>query len=389
VERLLAAASRRPFDLARGPLLRALLLREGGECHVLHLAMHHIVSDGWSMDILVREMTVLYTAFVAGEESPLPELPVQYADFALWQRRWLDGDVLAAQIDYWRRRLDGAPALLGLPLDRPRPPVASFSAAEHLQEIPEELAHAVRALGRRHGTTPFMTLLAAFQATLHAATGVTDLVIGTDVANRNRAETEGLIGFFIDQLVLRTDLSGDPTFAELLARVRQTALAAYAYQDLPFDRLVEALRPERSLSHHPVFQVKLILQNTPRSALALPAGLTVTPQKGEVVPAREDLLLDAVETGQGIAITWKYNRELFLPETVARLAEQLAHGLRRAVERPEVRLSELGAAYANASRAARARETAEYDRLLGQKLKSRAGSRAASPIQREEGRKKP
>ncbi|HEV7515454.1 MAG TPA: condensation domain-containing protein, partial [Thermoanaerobaculia bacterium] len=382
-------ASRRPFDLARGPLLRALLLREGGECHVLHLAMHHIVSDGWSMDILVREMTVLYTAFVAGEESPLPELPVQYADFALWQRRWLDGDVLAAQIDYWRRRLDGAPALLGLPLDRPRPPVASFSAAEHLQEIPEELAHAVRALGRRHGTTPFMTLLAAFQATLHAATGVTDLVIGTDVANRNRAETEGLIGFFIDQLVLRTDLSGDPTFAELLARVRQTALAAYAYQDLPFDRLVEALRPERSLSHHPVFQVKLILQNTPRSALALPAGLTVTPQKGEVVPAREDLLLDAVETGQGIAITWKYNRELFLPETVARLAEQLAHGLRRAVERPEVRLSELGAAYANASRAARARETAEYDRLLGQKLKSRAGSRAASPIQREEGRKKP
>ncbi|HKV10951.1 MAG TPA: condensation domain-containing protein, partial [Thermoanaerobaculia bacterium] len=220
-------------------------------------------------------------------------------------------------------------------------------------------------------TTLFMTLLAAFQATLHSFTGVTDVVVGTDVANRNRAEVEGLIGFFIDQLVLRTDLGGDPGFLELLARTRQTALDAYAHQDLPFDKLVEVLRPERSLHHHPIFQVKLILQNTPRSPLDLPRGLSATPLSGEAVPAREDLLLNAVDTGRGVIVTFKYNADLFEPGTVSRIADQLAAILGRVAVEPDVQLSELCEELALAGRAARVREAREQQRVLGEKLKMR------------------
>jgi amino acid adenylation domain-containing protein/non-ribosomal peptide synthase protein (TIGR01720 family) len=377
--RLLADASRRPFDLARGPLLRVLLLREAADRHVLHLCMHHIVSDGWSMDVLVSEMSELFAAFSRGAGSPLPELPIQYPDFARWQRSWLQGEVLEAHIDHWKQRLDGAPPLLDLPFDHPRPAVPSFRAEEHRLEIPEELSREILALSRRQGATLFMTLLAAFQATLHSFTGVTDVVVGTDIANRNRAETERLIGFFIDQLVLRTDLGGDPDFLELLARVRQAALDAYAHQDLPFDKLVEILRPERSLHHHPIFQVKLILQNTPRSPLELPQGLTVTPLAGEVVPAREDLLLDAVDTGRGLTVTFKYNADLFEPETVSRIAEQLAAILRRVAGEPAVRLSELREELAAADRTARAREAREHQRLLGDKLKMRRRPPGGAP----------
>ena len=376
--RLLATESKRPFDLTRGALLRVLLLREAAERQVLHLCMHHIVSDGWSMDVLVSEMTELYAG------SPLPELPVQYADFALWQRSWLQGEVLEAHIGYWKRTLDGAPPLIDLPFDRPRPAAPSFKAGEHRLELPEELSREILALSRRQGSTLFMTLLAAFEATLHGFTGVTDVVVGTDVANRNRAEVERLIGFFIDQLVLRTDLGGDPGFLELLARVRQTALEAYAHQDLPFDKLVEVLRPERSLNHHPIFQVKLILQNTPRSALELPRGLTVAPLAGEVVPAREDLLLDAVDTGRGLTVTFKYNTDLFEAATVSRMADQLAAVLRRVVAEPTVRLSELRAALAATEREARAREAREHHRLLGQKLKMRRRPAGADPEEEKE-----
>jgi hypothetical protein len=348
--------------------------------------MHHIVSDGWSMDVLVSEMTELFVAFSRGAGSPLPEPPIQYGDFARWQRAWLQGEVLEAHIGYWKRRLEGAPALLDLPFDHPRPAAPSFRAGEHRLEIPEELSRGVLALSRRQGATLFMTLLAAFQATLHSFTGVTDVVVGTDVANRNRAEVERLIGFFIDQLVLRTDLGGDPDFLELLARVRQTALEAYAHQDLPFDKLVEVLRPERSLNHHPLFQVKLILQNTPRSPLDLPRGLTATPLAGEVVPAREDLLLDAVDTGRGLTVTFKYNTDLFEPATVSRIAEQLAAVLRRVAAEPATRLAELREELAEADRAARARDARERHRLLGQKLKiRRRPAGGASPEEERSG----
>ncbi len=231
--------------------------------------MHHIASDGWSMGILVREVTALYAAFAAGRPSPLPELPVQYADFAVWQRSWLHGEVLESEIAFWRRQLAGLPPLLELPTDRPRPAVQSFRGAARPVRLPAGLTRQVEALGRREGATLFMVLLAGFQALLARYSGQDDLAVGTPVAGRNRVEIEGLIGFFVNTLVLRGDLAGDPSFRELLGRVRETALAAYAHQDVPFEKLVEELAPERSLAHAPLFQVMFALQNAPGGSLEI------------------------------------------------------------------------------------------------------------------------
>ncbi|HSG39079.1 MAG TPA: condensation domain-containing protein, partial [Thermoanaerobaculia bacterium] len=260
----------RPFDLARGPLLRGVLLRLGGEDHVAVLTLHHIASDGWSMGLLVHEVGTLYTAFAEGRPSPLPELPVQYADFAVWQSSWLRGEVLESEVSYWRRQLAGLPPLLPLPYDRPRPTAQSFRGATRPAGLPAGLTRQMQALGRREGATLFMVLLAGFQALLSRYSGQEDLAVGSPVAGRNREEIEGLIGFFVNTLVLRGDLTGEPTLRELLGRTRETALAAHLHQDVPFEKLVQELAPERSLAHSPLFQVMLALQNAPAAPLEIP-----------------------------------------------------------------------------------------------------------------------
>ena len=275
VQRLVIEEARLPFELARGPLLRMTLLRLAEEEHVGLLTMHHIVSDGWSTGILIREMAVLYEAFSCARPSPLPELPVQYADFAYWQRQWLQGEVLETQLTYWKRQLLGAP-LLELPTDHPRPAIQTFRGSHHSLLLPKHVGEGLRALSRQEGITLFMTLLAAFQILLHRYTDQDDLNVGTPIANRNRLEIEGLIGFFVNTLVMRTDLSGNPTFREVSRRVREVCLEAYAHQDLPFERLVEELHLERSLAHNPLFQVMFVMQNAPVQALGLPR-LTLSP----------------------------------------------------------------------------------------------------------------
>ncbi|MDB4896752.1 MAG: amino acid adenylation domain protein, partial [Firmicutes bacterium] len=289
VRRLVSEESRRPFDLARGPLLRTTLLVCSATEHVLLPIMHHIIADGWSTGVLVREAATLYQAFAAGQPSPLPELPIQYADFAAWQRSWFVRDVQEQQLAYWRQQLTGV-EVLQLPTDHPRPAVPTRTGALASLKLTQALTEGLKAVGRQEGVTLFMTLLAAFQALLHRYTHQADIAVGSPVANRNRAETEGLIGFFVNTLVLRTDLSGNPTFRELLERVRENTLGAYSHQDMPFEQLVEALQPERDLSHSPLFQVMFVLQNVPVPALEL-SELTLTPLAVESGAAKFDLSL--------------------------------------------------------------------------------------------------
>ncbi|HBL28790.1 MAG TPA: non-ribosomal peptide synthetase, partial [Acidobacteria bacterium] len=330
--------ARSPFDLARGPLLRLGLLRLGEQEHLLLAAVHHSVADGWSMGVLVREIGALYAAFVQGEPSPLPELPVQYADFAAWQRSWLQGEVLEEQIAFWRGRLAGAPRVLELPADRPRPPVQTFRGAVQPLVLPPALAQAARGLGRRESATLFMTLLAAWAVLLGRHAGQEDLLVGTPIAGRNRREIEDLVGFFVNTLVLRIELSaGDsgtaPAFLEVLGRVRAGALTAFAHQDLPFERLVEELAPERDLSRSPLFQVLFSLQNAPAGELRLP-GLTLAPVETGAAVAKFDLSLYLVETGAEITGGLEHNRDLFDAGTVERLGARFAALLAAAVADP-------------------------------------------------------
>ncbi|HZF10731.1 MAG TPA: amino acid adenylation domain-containing protein [Thermoanaerobaculia bacterium] len=330
----------RPFDLARGPVLRATLVRLAEADHLLLLTLHHIVADGWSMGVLVREMGELYGAAVAGRPAVMPELPIQYADFALWQREWLAGGALAEQLAWWRERLAGAPAVLDLPIDRPRPPVGSFRGGHLPVHLPAALSRALSTFGRARGATPFMALLAVFSALLSRLSGAADLVVGSPVANRERPEVSGLIGFFVNTLALRGDLSGDPTFGDLLARVRAAAMEALAHQDVPFERLVEELAPERDLRHTPLFQVMLALQNAPVEALELP-GLALEPLALESGLAKFDLTVAFAETAAGLAGSFEYATDLFDAVTVERLAERFERLLAGSLERPEARLSEL------------------------------------------------
>jgi amino acid adenylation domain-containing protein/non-ribosomal peptide synthase protein (TIGR01720 family) len=331
---LTAEEARRPFDLSQGPLFRASLLRIGPEDHMALVTMHHIVGDGWSLGILVREVTALYTAHGEGRLSPLPELPVQYADFAVWQRSWLQGEVLEGEIAYWRGQLAGLPAVLELPTDRPRPAVQSFRGAVRPVRFSAELTRRVQALGRREGVTPFMVLLAGFIVLLSRHSGQSDLVVGSPVAGRNWMEIEGLIGFFVNTLVLRGNLSGEPSFAELLARVRETALAAQVHQDLPFDRLVEELAPERSLAHTPLFQAMFALQNAPVASLEI-EDLRLRPVDVEATTAKFDLLLSLSEQGVGLLGTVEYATDLYDAATVDRLILQLERLLAAALGEPD------------------------------------------------------
>jgi Condensation domain len=319
--------------------------------HVALLTMHHIVSDGWSMGVLVREISTLYEAFIQGKPSPLAELKIQYADFAAWQREWLQGEALERQLSYWRGQLAGAPPVLQLPTDRVRPSLRTYRGAREPVVFPAELSGQLKSLCRREGVTLFMTLLAAFQILLSRSTGQTDIVVGTDVANRNNREIEPLIGFFVNQLVLRTDLSGDPTFRELLARVRQVALEAYAHQDLPFEKLVEAVNPDREASVMPLFQTKLVLQNVPANTLEA-SGLMLRELAADNQPgmAKYDLLLTLTEGEDAVRGAVEYSAELFDARTIARMVRHFEALLRRAVEQPDARLDELHVALAELDR---------------------------------------
>ncbi|HSF38226.1 MAG TPA: amino acid adenylation domain-containing protein, partial [Thermoanaerobaculia bacterium] len=319
--RLEAEDARRPFDLGEGPLLRTALLALGEGEHRLLLDAHHIISDGWSIGVMVRELAALYPAFATGEPSPLPEPALQYADFAAWQRRWLSFE---EQLSWWRERLAGRPAGLELPADRPRPAVRTFRGAVELMPLSDgDLEERLAALGSRRGATRFMVLLAAFEALLHRYTGEEDVLVGTPIANRNRAEIEGVVGFFANTLVLRTDLSGDPRFEELLDRVRETALSAYAHQDLPFEKLVEALLPERDLSRSPLFQILFVVQDDPARGRELAPGLALAVDEVETGTSKFDLTLGFVESAGRLTMLAEHNTDLFDRETVRRFLGHL------------------------------------------------------------------
>jgi len=340
VLRLANEEAEQPFNLSDGPVLRVGLLRLASEEHVVLFTMHHIISDGWSAGIFVKEVAAHYAAFLQGKPSPLPDLEIQYADFAAWQREWLKGEALEEQLSYWEKQLAGAPAVLELPADRPRPAVHTFKGAVHEFEIPATVVQSLKTIGNREGATLFMTLLAAFNTLLSHYTGQEDIVVGTDIANRNHAETEGLIGFFINQIVMRTDLSGDPRFIELLRRVRAEAFDAYAHQDLPFERLVAALRPERHLSHTPVFQVKFVLQNAPMETIELP-GLSFSPLTVPSTSVGYDLILSAEETPEGLQSALHYSTDLFDEVTARRMAGHFRTLLASIASDPQQRKSDL------------------------------------------------
>ncbi|MBW4677593.1 MAG: amino acid adenylation domain-containing protein, partial [Desmonostoc geniculatum HA4340-LM1] len=340
IKQLAAQAAQQPFDISSDHLLRVELLRLGEQEHIVLLTMHHIVSDGWSIGVLVEELATLYQVFCKGQPSPLPTLPIQYVDFAAWQRQWLQGEVLKTQLSYWLKQLEKAPKVLELPTDYPRLAIQTYRGATYSFELPKELSASLNKLSQQQGSTLFMTLLAAFQTLLWRYTGQEDILVGSPIANRNRAEIEGLIGFFVNTLVLRTNLAGNPSFEELLKQVREVALGAYAHQDLPFELLVEQLQVERSLNHTPLFQVMFVLQNAPMSALELP-GLTLTPVESDCDTAKFDLTLQMEETESGLVGSLEYNTDLFEKNTIYWMAVHLQTLLEAIVASPQQRLSEL------------------------------------------------
>jgi amino acid adenylation domain-containing protein len=339
-ERLVEEEARRPFDLARDPLLRARLLTLKDDEHVLLFTMHHIVSDGWSIGVLLNELSALYAAFRKGHESPLAELPIQYADYAVWQREYLSGEVLAEQLAYWRNHLGGELPVLELPSDRPRPPAPSYRGAEELLGVEPVVVERLRALGRESGTTLFMTLLAAFDVLLYRYTGQEDIVVGTPVAGRSRAEVEGLIGFFINTLALRTKLNGRTSFKELLGRVREVCLGAFAHQELPFEKVVDELQPERSTSLMPLFQVVFALQNAADFELELP-GLDVEPLDTETETSKFDLRLSAHETPEHLTLSLRYSTDMFDAPRMRRMLEHYCNLLAAIAADPAERISRL------------------------------------------------
>ncbi|HEV2707131.1 MAG TPA: amino acid adenylation domain-containing protein [Pyrinomonadaceae bacterium] len=335
-----AEETSRPFDLTTGPLLRTTLYRHEDDVYTLLVSMHHIISDGWSIGVLTREMGQLYEAFAAGRPSPLPELPIQYADYAVWQQQWLKGAVLEKQSAYWREKLGGELPVLQLPTDRPRPPVQRFKGATHFFVLPQPLTEKLRTLSRQENATLFMLLLAAFDVLLYRQTGQEDLVVGVPIANRHRGKVEPLIGFFVNTLALRADLSGNPSFRELLGRVKDITLEAYAHQDVPLEKIVEELQPERNLSHTPLFQVMLALQNVPMPKLKLPE-LEITMLPMDAGTSKFDLTLALTEEAGALAATLEYSTDLFEAATIERLSAHFINLLESIVRDPSRAISEL------------------------------------------------
>jgi amino acid adenylation domain-containing protein/thioester reductase-like protein len=329
-----------PFDLANDALIRATLIVLSPTEQWLLVCMHHIVSDGWSMSVFVDELTTLYNAYSQGQPSPLSPLPIQYADFALWQRQWLVGEVLQSQLSYWEQQLVSAPTFLPLPTDRPRPALKTFNGAYLEFDLSVELTQQLEKLSQQQGCTLFMTLLAAYNTLLYRYTGQEDILVGTPIANRDRTEIEGLIGFFVNTLVMQTDLALNPTFNELLARIREMALSAYAHQDLPFEMLVEALQPEREMSHTPLFQVMFVLQNTPVSEFEL-SGLSVSNLPVESSTAKFDLTLIMEKSASGLVGWWEYNTDLFDSSTIERMTGHFVTLLEGIVSNPSEQISQL------------------------------------------------
>ncbi|HVG20234.1 MAG TPA: amino acid adenylation domain-containing protein, partial [Blastocatellia bacterium] len=335
--RLEAAAG---FDLERGPVMRAKAVRVSEEEVVVLVTMHHICTDGWSMGVFMREMGRLYESYRRGEGSPLEELPIQYADYAIWQREWMRTEEFDKQMSYWRQQLEGAPTVLELPTDRARPAVQSNRGGSEAVWIDERLTEGLKRLSRAAGVTLYMSLLAAYKVLLMRYSNQEEIVVGADIANRNRRELEPLIGFFVNMLVLRTSLSGEPTFTELLSRVREVTLGAYANQDLPFEKLVEELQPERSLSHSPLFQVSFVLQNAPVGEFELP-GLVIKMMETGGEAAKFDLELSLVETGGGVAGTILYSSDLFDRKTIRMMADHYVRIVEAAVAGPDVAITAL------------------------------------------------
>jgi hypothetical protein len=339
--RLAMQESWRIFDLAKGGLLRLSLLQLADEEHVLLFATHHIISDEWSMGILIREVSVLYAAYSQEQETSLSSLPIQYADFAQWQRQKLHGEALEEALSYWRKQLDDCPPLLRLPLDRPRQPHQRMRGASQTMMLPVGLTERLNSFSRSEHVTLFMTLLAAFKVLLYRYTRQTDIIVGTTVANRNQIELEGLIGFFVNTLVLRTDLSGEPSFRELLQRLREVTLGAYTHQEIPFEKLVDELQPDRAAGQTPFFQVVFQHLRVPLSKSVVLAGLTLTPFEIEGETAKFDLTISVIERDDAVAILAKYNAELFDDATITRLLQHYQMLLESVVDAPQLHLSQL------------------------------------------------
>ncbi|HYO51943.1 condensation domain-containing protein, partial [Archangium sp.] len=341
IRRLAKEEASQPFDLSSGPLLRVRLLKLGEQSHVLVLTVHHIIFDGWSLAVLLRELAAFYDAFLAGGTLVLPPLPIQYADYAHWQRQWLQGEVLESQLAYWKEKLRGPPPLVELPTDRPRPALRTSHGAYLPVELPRALSEALVALSRQEGATLVMTLIAALKTLLFRYTQQTDVTIGYLTAGRDRREVEGLIGFFVNTLALRVDLSGAPTFRELLGRTRVASMEAFEHQELPFDQLVDALQLERDLSRSPLFQVMFIHQPPADGEMQFP-GLSLRGLDIGAETSRFDITLMLQETEKGtVAGTWEYNTDLFEASTITRLAGHYEQLLQAIVAHPEQRITDL------------------------------------------------
>ncbi|MBN3897494.1 MAG: amino acid adenylation domain-containing protein [Nostoc sp. NOS(2021)] len=340
IKKLAVEEAKKPFNLAKGPLVRATLLRLGEEEHVFLLTIHHIITDGWSIGVFMRELATLYTAFLSNQPSPLPELPIQYADFAGWQRDRLQGEVLATQLNYWKQQLSGELPILQLPVDRPRPAAITFTGAKQYFTFSKTLTDALNQFSQREDATLFMTLLAALNTLLYHYTDQEDILIGSPIANRNRAELEEMLGLFVNTLVLRNNLSGNPSFRDLLHRVRQVTIDAYAHQDLPFEMLVEELQPERDLSRNPLYEVMFVLQNTPVSAQEA-SSLTVRSLQFDSGTAQLDIYLSISESQQGLTGFLEYNTDIFNSATITRFISNFQALLESIVANEEQRISEL------------------------------------------------
>ncbi|MCF4968894.1 non-ribosomal peptide synthetase [Nostoc sp. CMAA1605] len=340
VQKIITQEVSQSFDLGTDSLVKATLLQQTPESHLLIITMHHIVVDGWSMGIFFRELEALYSAFIQGKSNPLPELAIQYADFAVWQREWLTQEVQEKQLEYWKQQLAGAPPLLELPTDYPRPPVQTFAGATIEFQIDEDLTFELVTLSQQSGVTLFMTLLTAFAVLLHRYSNQDDICIGSPFANRDRREIDSLIGFFVNTLVLRTQLEGNPSFSQLLEKVRSVVWDAHAHQDIPFEQIVEALQPERSLGYNPLFQALFVLENFSLETLELP-GISLTPEIIDRGTSKFDLSVSAWQTKKGLKGFWEYNSDLFAPDTIARMIDHFQTLLAAIVKDPQQKVRQL------------------------------------------------
>ena len=376
LKRFIQAEVRRPFDLETGPLMRVYVVRLAEEENVLLAILHHIISDGWSVGLFLAEMVPLYEAFVAGQPSPLPELTVHYADFAAWQHGWLQGQLLEQQIAYWRNKLKAPLPMLDLPADFPRPESLRGAGSLVAISLPPELVQQLRLLGNREGCTIFMTLLSAFYVLLHALLRQKDLIVGTDLANRSSAETEKMIGFFVNQAALRADLSGDPKFTQLLARVRTVAIEAYLHQDVPFDRVVEAVNPPRERNRAPLFQIKFVLQNAPHPKLQM-GKLHLSELELDSGTAKFDLLINVLQQDSALRMLWEYSSEIFRESAVRRMAECYISLLNNIVLNPELGLHEAATRVEQTDRSIREEDEHKRQRTLREKLIRKSGKALA------------